>query len=134
MARLRPGVSLAQAQAALGPLFHQWVLTTAATDRERANLPELMIREGAAGLDTLRRRYSKPLYVLLAMVALLLAIACANIANLLGGSIGAQARMAVRLSIGASRFRVVRQMLTEGVLLASPARRRRGIRGLGIRS
>src|SRR6266545_4457758 len=53
MARLRPGVTLAQAQAALGPLFHQWVDSTAANDHERAKLPELLIREGAAGLDTL---------------------------------------------------------------------------------
>ena len=54
MARLRPGVSLTQAQAALGPMFHQWVATTA-NDRERAALPELLVREGAAGLNTLRR-------------------------------------------------------------------------------
>src|SRR5207244_11675964 len=75
MGRLRPGVSMAQAQAALAPRFHRCVATTAKTDGERAKLPALMLNPGAAGLGSLRRKYSKPLYVLLMMLGLILAIA-----------------------------------------------------------
>ena len=131
MARLQPGATLAQAQGRLAGQFHAFADGTATNERERADLPGLWLQEGGSGVDSLRRRYAKPLWILMAMVGLILAIACFNIANLLLARAASRRReIALRLSLGAGRFRIVRQLLTESVVLAVFS----GLAGMGVAS
>ena len=118
--RLRGGVSRAQAQTVLAQRFEQLAVSTVTSDEQLRTVPTLVVSDGAGGLDALRLQYSQPLYVLFVMAALILAIACANIASLLMSRAAARRReMAIRLSVGAGRLRVIRQLLTESVVLAS---------------
>ncbi len=124
LARLSPGVSIAQANTELQVLWRaflrQIALTLPEKDRPAFLQRRAAVLRGANGFDRLRYEYSRALFILMGIVALVLLLACANLAGLLLARAASREReISIRLAIGAGSGRLIRQFLTESFVLAA---------------
>ena len=118
MGRAKPGVSTATAEAELNVALNAAVRATMPIKTE-SQLPRLLLKDGSRGQNPNTEELEKPMYVLMALSGLVLLLACANLANLLLARVGARQReMSVRLALGAGRWRILRQTMTESLLLS----------------
>lgn len=127
IARLKPGVAREQAQAAVNLLFHNDMFQKEKAMFKAEDDPGIRLVAGPDGLGGSQKEVLQPLYLMMMCVALILLIACANVAGLLlARSAARQREIAIRLALGAKRGRIVLQLLTESIMLAGAG----GILGL----